>query len=87
MGRLIAFNLVFFLVPFGIYAAWLFYKRGTVNTVSDWPMKTIAWLALAGAVLMLSAIFAFLQFGGAPPGSTYIPAQIIDGELVPGRYE
>ncbi|MCP4382566.1 MAG: hypothetical protein GY798_14310 [Hyphomicrobiales bacterium] len=87
MGRLLAFNLVFFMLPFGVYAAWLFVKRGAASNAGDWPMKTISWLALVGAVLMLAAIFTFIQFNGAPPGSVYVPAQLIDGELVPGRYE
>jgi len=87
MPRLIAFNAIFFLLPFGIYAAWLVATRGTVGTANDWPVRTIAWLAIGGAVLMVAGLVAFTHFTGAPAGSTYVPAQVIDGVLVPGHFE
>ncbi|WP_421726555.1 DUF6111 family protein [Bauldia sp.] len=87
MGRIIAFNLLFFLLPFGVYVAWLFATRGAANNAGDWTMKTIGWLAVGGAALMVAALVVFVQFTGAPPGSTYVPAQFIDGELVPGRFD
>ena len=74
-------------MPFGIYAGWMFVTRGTVGTANDWPIRTITWLAIGGAVLMVIAVIVFLQFDGAPPGSIYVPAQIIDGVLVPGHFE
>jgi len=86
MGRIVAFNLIFFLLPFGVYLGWLMATKGTVSN-SDWPMKTIGWLAGGGAILMIVAILFFVQFVGAPPGSTYVPAQYIDGELIPGHFE
>lgn len=66
MARLIAFNAIFFLLPFGLYAAWLFATRGTVGSASDWPLRTIAWLAIGGAVLMIAAILVFIQFDAQP---------------------
>ena len=87
MPRLIAFNAIFFLLPFGVYAAWLLATRGTVGTASDWPVRTIAYLAIGGAALMVIALVAFTQFTGAPAGSKYVPAQVIDGVLVPGHFE
>lgn len=87
MGRAIAFNLIFFLLPFGIYLAWLMATRGRINGAGDWTTKTIGWLAAGGAILMIAAILIFLQFTGAPAGSQYVPAQYIDGELIPGYFE
>ena len=75
MGRVIAFNVVFFLLPFGVYLGWLFATRGRIGGAGDWPMKTIGWLAAGGAVLMVVALLIFVHFDGAPPGSTYVPAQ------------
>jgi len=86
MARLVAFNVIFFLLPFGIYAGWLFATRGTV-AAKDWPVRTIAYLALGGAALMVVGLVAFTHFTGAPPGSKYVPAQVIDGVLVPGHFE
>jgi hypothetical protein len=87
MARIIAFNAIFFLLPFVGYAAWLFATRGSIGNAGDWPVRTIAWLAIGGAVLMAIALVAFIQFAGAPPGSKYVPAQVIDGVLVPGHFE
>ena len=87
MPRLIAFNAIFFLLPFGIYAGWLIATRGTVGTANDWPLRTITWLAIGGAALLVVSLVAFTHYSGAPPGSTYVPAQVIDGVLVPGHFE
>ena len=87
MARLVAFNVIFFLLPFGIYAGWLLATRGSVRQAGDWPIRTITWLAVGGAVLMIIALVAFTQFGGAAPGGKYVPAQVIDGVLVPGHFE
>lgn len=87
MGRIVAFNLIFFLLPFGVYLIWLLATKGTINNNSDWPLKTIGWLAGGGAILMVGALLIFVQFSGAPPGTTYVPAQYIDGELIPGHFE
>ena len=87
MGRLIAFDAVFFLLPFAVYLAWLAATRGQVGNTSDWPLKTVAWLATGGAVLMVAALLVFVHFNGAPPGSTYVPAQYVNGKLIPGHFE
>ena len=87
MARLVAFNVIFFLLPFAVYAGWLLATRGTVGGASDWPVRTISSLAIGGAALLIIALVAFTQFTGAPAGSTYVPAQVIDGVLVPGHFE
>ncbi len=87
MARLIAFNAIFFLLPFFGYAAWLFATRGSIRNAGDWPVKTIAWLATGGAILMFAALLVFIQFTGSSPGSHYVPAKVIDGVLVPGHFE
>ena len=87
MARVVAFNVIFFLLPFGVYAAWMLATRGTVGSASDWPLRTITWLAVGGAALMIIAVIAFLQFDAGAPGGKYVPAQVIDGVLVPGHFE
>ena len=87
MARLLAFNAVFFLLPFAIYAAWLAATRGTVNNAADWQGKRIAYLAVGGAALLFCALVAFTSFRGAPPGGTYRPATIQNGQLVPGTIQ
>jgi len=87
MARLIAFDVLAFLLPFGIYAAWLFATRGSVGGTSDWPLRTVGWLALAGAVVLLAAIALFISFESGQPGKTYVPARIENGVIVPGHFE
>jgi Family of unknown function (DUF6111) len=87
MARLILFNAVFFLLPFAIYAGWLVVTQGSLAGSSQWPVRIIAWLAGAGAVLMVAALVIFTSFTGAPPGSKYVPATIVDGKLIPGHFE
>ncbi len=87
MARLIAFNAIFFLLPFGVYAAGCSRRGARSAAANDWPVRTIAYLALGGAALLVVGLVAFTHFTGAAPGSKYVPAQVIDGVLVPGHFE
>lgn len=50
-----------------------------------WAAAPWPWLLLAGVALS-GAVFAFMALtGGADPHSVYVPAQMEDGRLVPGR--
>jgi hypothetical protein len=87
MARFLAFNAIFFLLPFAGYAAWLVATRGSTGTAADWPVRKIGYLAITGAAFMVAALVAFTSFAGAPPGSRYKPATIENGKLVPGHFE
>ena len=88
MARLVVFNAVFFLLPFALYAGWLLVKRGSVNNPAYWPLRTIGFLALGGAVVMVGALVVFLQFQGASTDANYRPATLgEDGRLIPGQLE
>ena len=87
MARLIAFDAVFFLLPFAIYALWLLATRQSVSQVADWPLRTIAYLAIGGAVLMIGAVLVFISFSSGGPGSKYVPAKMENGVIVPGHFE
>ena len=88
MLRFVAFDAVFFLLPFAAYAAWLLATRRGLNSATSWPARTIAYLAVVGAVVMFAAVVVFTSFEGAPPGSVYKPATIGEnGEIIPGHFE
>ncbi len=88
MGRVVVFNAVVFLLPFALYAGWLLVTRGAANDPADWPLKTIGYLALGGAIAMVAALLIFMQFSGAPPEANYRPATIgEDGRIIPGQLE
>lgn len=87
MARLFAYNLIFFLLPFAGYAAWLAATRGSAANAGNWPMRTIGYLAIGGAVLMLAGLVIFGSFSGAPPGGKYVPASLDNGVLIPGHFD
>jgi hypothetical protein len=84
MIRPILTELALFLVPFALYAAFLWATRAGVLDAASWSWATLAWLTIAALVLVAGSFVIIAQFSGAPPGSTYVPAHIEDGKFVPG---
>ena len=87
MARYLAFDAIFFLLPFALYAAWLIFTRGTLKNLDDWQVRTIAYLTIAGSTILLGAILAFTSFNQAAPSSVYVPAHTENGVIVPGHFE
>jgi heme/copper-type cytochrome/quinol oxidase subunit 4 len=85
MIRFVALDAIFFLLPFAAYALWLVISRRTMTNAADWQVRTIAWLTLAGATLMTVALVVFIHLDTTPPGGTYVPAHVEDGQIVPGQ--
>ncbi|WP_407184890.1 DUF6111 family protein [Bradyrhizobium centrosematis] len=73
-----------FLIPFAVYALFLAATRSGLFAHSSWPVKIVARLALAAIVLVIAGLIGLAHFSGAPPDSTYVPAHIENGRLVPG---
>ena len=73
-----------FLIPFVAYALFLVATRAGVFTSSSWPGHLIAKLVLGSLLLVVLSFVLLAQFSGAPPDSTYVPAHIENGKLVPG---
>ncbi|HXX52674.1 MAG TPA: DUF6111 family protein [Xanthobacteraceae bacterium] len=84
MIRAIFTEIALFLTPFAIYAAYLIATRAGILQSSAWTMPRLAGLLIAALVLVVGSFLLLAQFSGAPPGSTYVPAHIEDGKLVPG---
>ena len=73
-----------FLIPFAVYALFLIATRAHIFDKTSWSLSIVGWLSVA-ALLLVVASFAYLaHFSGAPPGSTYVPAHMKNGRLVPG---
>ena len=87
MVRFVLLDAIFFLAPFAAYALWLLVTRRTVRNAEDWQIKTIAWLALAGAGLMIAVVLFFIHFDSSPPGGVYVPPHMENGVIVPGHFE
>ncbi len=84
MIRPVLTELAIFLIPFAAYAIFLFATRAGVFTSSSWPAHLIAKLVLGSLLLVIISFVMLAHFSGAPPDSTYIPAHIEDGKLIPG---
>ena len=85
MIRPVLTEVVLFLVPFGVYAIFLYVTRAEVLNRESWPPRILAGLAVAAVVLVLGSFVILANFSGAPPGSTYEPAHVEDGQFGPGR--
>jgi hypothetical protein len=83
MIRPIATEIGLFLTPFVLYAAFLLATRADVLQPKSWTVRRIASLIIASLILMVGSFLVLAQFGGSPPGSTYVPAHIEGGKFVP----
>jgi len=71
-------------MPFVVYALFLIATRSGVLSSSSWPTHLIAKLTLGSLLLVIIRFILLAHFSGASPDSTYIPAHIENGKLVPG---
>lgn len=84
MIRPILLEIALFLTPFAIYAAFLWLTRAGVLHPESWPLPRLIWLTIASLLLMLSSFVVIAQIAGTNPRSTYTPAHLEGGQLVPG---
>lgn len=77
-------EVVIFLIPFVVYAVYLAATRADVLHPQSWPLVRVAWLTVIALVLAIVSLFLLADLSGAPPGSTYVPAHVENGKLVPG---
>jgi hypothetical protein len=77
-------ELALFVAPFVAYALFLWATRAGVLDISAWSAPRLVWLTIAALVLVIASFLALAEFGGAPPGSIYVPAHMENGRLVPG---
>ena len=73
-----------FLIPFAVYALFLIATRSGLLVQSSWTVIVIARLVVGSLVLVVISFVLLAQFSGGAPNSTYVPAHIENGRLVPG---
>jgi hypothetical protein len=88
MSRLIF--LALFAAPFLLYVLLLLALRAGLLEPKRWS-PTLRAVGIMVCVILIGAfvggawfLVQFVQFSGAPPGSTYVPAHIDHGKFVPG---
>ncbi len=73
-----------FLIPFGVYVLFLLATRSGVLAPSSWPIQMVARLVLGSLLLVIISLILLAEFRGGSPNSTYVPAHVENGKLVPG---
>ena len=73
-----------FLIPFAVYALFLIATRTGLLVQSSWPVHLIAKLVLGSLLMVVVSFILLAHFSGAAPDSTYVPAHVENGRLVPG---
>ena len=84
MIRPVFTEIALFVAPFLVYAIYLWATRAGVFDPESWSWSTIAWLTIISLVLMLGSFVLIAHFSGYAPNSTYVPAHMENGRLVPG---
>ena len=85
MIRPVFTEVALFLVPFLVYAIFLWATRAGVLDPSAWSPVRLVWLLIAALSLMVGSFVVLAEFGGAPARSTYVPAHVDAGKLQPGE--
>ena len=88
MIRIVAENILLFLLPTVIYIAYVYITReekpGAARVLDDAPL---IWLFVAGAALVIATLVVFGSISSGKPGQTYVPPVFKDGRIEPGRIE
>ena len=84
MIRTVLTEIGVFLIPFAVYAIFLIATRSGVTVPASWPLHMLAKLTLGALLLVIASFILLAEYTGAPANSTYVPAHIENGRLVPG---
>jgi len=85
MIRPVLTELVLFLLPFAVYAGFLWATRAAAFDPSAWSVTRLASLLVAALALMIGGFLMLAELDAAPPRSTYVPAHLDNGKLSPGQ--
>jgi len=87
MIRPLLTEMLLFLAPFAIYAAYLLASRNNVFDTSSWNWRIVGILTVIALVLLFGSLFLLAQWSGQPAGSHYVPPHMQDGKLIPGHFK
>jgi Family of unknown function (DUF6111) len=88
MIRIVAENILIFLLPTIIYIAYVYMTReekpGATRVLDDAPL---IWLFITGAILVLVTLLTFGSMSGGKPGQIYTPPAFKNGHIEPGHID
>jgi len=86
MIRPVATEIILFLAPFALYAAFIWATKARMLDAEHWPLSRLLTLAIIAMLLVLGSFIYFANYGGAPVGREYVPAHVDEsGNFVPGQ--
>ncbi len=85
MLRLVLWNLFLFGLPFTVALLWLKWIKRVPFAQAGY--KIWAGAALAGLALLFTSLLLFRSSLGVPPGGSYIPPHMENGQLMPRQFE
>lgn len=88
MIRQLLIGIALFLAPFAVYALYL-WAAGEAGPAkaSSWSTLAVGWLTVAALVLVIAGLGVWIEYSGAPPDATYVPAHMENGKFVPGGFK
>lgn len=84
MIRLFSIEVALFLAPFVLYALFLWATREGFLHPDQWRPRVLAALSVVAIALTATGFVLIAEYTGAPAHSTYVPAHLENGQLVPG---
>ena len=84
MIRLFSIEVALFLAPFLLYVLFLWATREGILHPDQWRPRVLASLSAAAIALTAVGFVMIAEYSGAPARSTYVPAHLENGQLVPG---
>lgn len=88
MIRIVAENILLFLLPTIVYVAYVYMTREekpqAMRVLDDAPL---IWLFVAGASMVILTLVIFGSATGGKPGQVYTPPSFKDGRIEPGHID
>jgi hypothetical protein len=85
--RLFSIEVALFLAPFIAYALFLWAVREGILHPEEWSVRVLTTLSLVAVALTATGFVMIAEYSGSPARSTYVPAHLEDGRLVPGTMQ
>ena len=89
MLRTTLIHILILLAPTILYFAFLILTRRLQlsRSTAAAQLRKVPWVRLLGSgmILTASSLVVWALLGGSDPEGTYVPARIVDGEIVPGE--
>lgn len=87
MVRKLLLQFLLLALPFITYFIYVKLSRRTEKGESPWQGAPWFWLLSGGLALSIAGAVGLAVTSGSPPDARYVPSELQEGEIVPGRLE